>query len=149
MSGISDMIDDLGKITEFEDSADELNLKTDRLIGTMSEKLKRLHTLLWRARREAISARMKMPQTKEDEGRVACQSHAAFHRADLIRELFICAARDEHDLWKDGCPAIGARKGFLIVVSLAGKKQSFKGGMVVRITVQDAGSDFSGSICNN
>lgn len=143
------MISELGKIAEFEDSADELNLKTDRVIGKMTEDLMRLYTLLWRARREAISARTKMSERLEDEWSVAWEAHAAFERVDVITRLFINATREEYDLWKDGCPAIGVRKGFLLVVSRTGKKQSYDRQPVIQVIIQGVSSGAPGLSGNN
>ncbi|MBI4101465.1 MAG: hypothetical protein HY443_00680 [Candidatus Nealsonbacteria bacterium] len=149
MDGILGILKELESITKFEDSEDELNLRTDKLIGAMSDDLKKWYTLLWRARRKAIEARQKMPQPDESVTCLACQAHAAFHRADLIREIFLCAVRDCYDLWGNGCPAIGVRKGFLIVVSATGKKQTWAGATIVQVAMKTSDHEFPGPVCNN
>lgn len=103
MSGILDLIRGLDQIKEFEDSQDELNLRTDKLVGTMSEDLKQLYALLQRARREAISARMKMPTLGKRLSGDRSQKGISNCRI---------ADRQKANLgWRDDYPSRGERRG--------------------------------------
>lgn len=102
-----------GRSDSFEDSEDEFDPRTDRSIGPMTKRLKMLYTALLQARRDA----------KEGSAQEGVCGLSLFYKITQIRGIFISAVRDEFNLWRDACPPIGVRRGFLIVIPLHAKKR--------------------------
>jgi hypothetical protein len=118
---------EMAGIGEFTDSKDELDPRTDEIVGTMSDDLKKLYTLLQKARGvvEDYIAKINFNLSEKELEKVYYEIKRLSIKAAIIRELFICSARDSHGLWKYS-PRIGVRRGFIITVPIHYKEKAEK-----------------------